>query len=138
MNKKIVLTAILASFILIGVGLVSAVNTQTKEKQKELDKKDSPLFKIRTGKAITEEKTTVKNKIRNIITKFLENRIFLNFPVVKLFLKKDGSPTETPKCTFGCGPTARTALCPCGNNEGTQKQTIDECCPQVHSAAPPS
>ena len=102
MNRKIIIGVILASFIMIGVGLVSAVNTQTREKQKELEKIDSPLFKIRTGNALTEEKTTMKNKIRNIITNFLENRIFLRLRSsfgenTGLFTSK-GSPSQCSTC----------------------------------------
>jgi len=103
MNKKIIIGVIIASFVMIGVGLVSAVNTQTKEKQKELEKIDSPLFKIRTGKAITAEKTTVRNKIRNIITNFLENRIFLRLKLsfgenIGLFTSKGEPQTQCSTC----------------------------------------
>ena len=73
---------------MIGVSLVSAVNTQTKEKQKELEKIDSPLFKIRTKNAIKEE-TPIKNKIKDIITNFLENRVFLLKEVLINFMKSN-------------------------------------------------
>lgn len=54
--------------------MVSAVDTQTTK----IKKKTSPLFKIRLNNQINKEKT----QIRNIVTNFLENRIFIRFSIL--------------------------------------------------------
>ena len=82
MNKKIIIGAILASFIMIGVSMVTAVSTQTKEEK--LNKIDSPLFKIRTKNSINEKTESVK-------TSFLKERVTI---LSRIFTKLFGSDTD--------------------------------------------
>ena len=117
MNKKILFIAILSIFIIISVGLVSAVNTQTKEKQnKELKKINSPLFKIRTQESIREEETPIKNKIKNIITNFLENRIFLIGRLIKKPRENMDTTAPIDFCTQGelCAKSIGHSTYQCG------------------------
>jgi len=66
MNKKIAIISFLAVLFLISVSMATAVNTTNKTTS---DKKESPLFGIRTNRAINE-------KTQNLKTKFLRNRLF--------------------------------------------------------------
>ncbi len=57
MNKKMVISLIITSFIIIGISMVSAVDTQTKNEGKKLRKIDSPLFNIRTEKILQKKES---------------------------------------------------------------------------------
>lgn len=102
MDKKILIGVLLAIFVMVSVSMVSAVNTQTKEK-KELKKIDSPLFKLRTEEATKEKTQDMKISFRNIIANFLENRLFMRHSI---FNDKDGGdeeplgPSWPPYCTY--------------------------------------
>jgi len=68
-NNKILLVGILTVFMVIAVSYATAVNTNTAN----TERKESPLFHIRTRRAITEKITTI---LENIRTKFLGERMF--------------------------------------------------------------
>jgi len=65
MKKKIVIFAMLATTMILAVSMASAINTADIKKEK----KESPLFGIRTNRAISE-------KIQKLKTKFLGERLF--------------------------------------------------------------
>ena len=75
MNKKILIISILAVLMLVTISLASATNTNTTN----TEKKESPLWTIRTKRAISEK---INNIIENIKTKFLGERIFF-LPFIK-------------------------------------------------------
>ena len=68
MNKKILTISIVAVFMLLAISMASAVNTTTPVKKKE-----SPLFGIRTRRAINEK---IGEIIENIKTKYIGQRVF--------------------------------------------------------------
>ena len=67
MKRKIIIVSILAVLMLITISYATAVNTI------DADKKESPLYTIRTRQAITER---ISSFIDNIKTRFLGERIF--------------------------------------------------------------
>ena len=69
MNKKILLVSTLAVFMLLTISFASAINTNNTDIQRE----ESPLYRIRTSRAIKEK---IPNIIENIKTKFIGERIF--------------------------------------------------------------
>ena len=110
MKKRVILVAFLAIFILLGMGISSALNTiQEKEKSKDLDKLDSPLFQIATKKAINnpvEKKGAVYSFIISFLDRFFNDRIFytpLLLLLQHLYQKlrglstDDGDPCPTDK-----------------------------------------
>ena len=70
MNKKILIISILAAFILITISFTSTVSSNTKTNTKN---KESPLYKIRTNRAIGKNLGKI---LENIKTKFFGERIF--------------------------------------------------------------
>ena len=68
MKKKIIIGSILAVFMLMTISFVSTAEVSTNIEQRE-----SPLYSIRTRRAIGEK---VSNIIENIKAKFLGERIF--------------------------------------------------------------
>jgi hypothetical protein len=111
MKKKVVVLAFLAIFVLLGVGISSALNTtqEKEEKSKDLDKLDSPLFQIATMKAIkdpVEEKGAVYSFIIRFLDRFFNERIFYT-PLLLLLQRvykrlrgletDDGTPCHTDK-----------------------------------------
>ncbi len=64
MNKKIIVLSILTVFMLVAISLVSAVNIE-----KTVEKKESPLFGIRTKRVININRENIK-------AWFIGNRIF--------------------------------------------------------------
>ncbi len=68
MNKKILIVCILAVFTLVAISFASAINTTTPVKKKE-----SPLYGIRTRRAIGERLGEIIDYIK---TRFLGDRIF--------------------------------------------------------------
>jgi len=71
MNKKILVVCILAVFMLVAIAFASTV---TSDNSKPI-RKESPLFGIRTGRAIRE-------KIGNLISRFIGERVFfLSFSI---------------------------------------------------------
>lgn len=122
MDKKLIIGAILAVFIIISVSMGSAVNTvqvTQKSVEKKLDKLDSPLFKMRSRDAIIDKNQQSKEKIYYFIEKYFENRIFSITPIINLFIKKifgvqESIPEQNyrimdtySKCTY----TADSARC---------------------------
>jgi hypothetical protein len=125
MRKIIVFGAFLAIFVLLAMGISSALNsTHGKEDiSKDLDKLDSPLFQIATMKAIkdpVEEKGVVYNFIIRFLDRFFNERIFYT-PLLLLLQRvykrlrgletDDGllCPTDK-KYTYGC-PTCEETNC---------------------------
>jgi hypothetical protein len=73
--KKIVMISILAVFMLVLISYATAVNIR------DVERKESPLYRIRAVTAIGEK---VDRIVDNIKTKFLGERIFfLQFPWLK-------------------------------------------------------
>jgi len=112
MKKKIVLGAFLATFIILGMGISSALNTTYKNKQKseDLDKLDSPLFQILTNKAINndkERKTLVQNFVIKFLGRFFNNRIFYR-PFIELLKKIISGPQDI---TGGMDKTCEYTAC---------------------------
>jgi len=66
MNMKLMLISILSVFTLISISFASAINTNTANSN---GKKESPLFGIRTRKAIRE-------KIGDMLRRFVGERVF--------------------------------------------------------------
>ena len=84
MNKKILVVSILAVFTLIAISFASAVSTNTATSVK---KKESPLYRIRTRRAIGERPGKI---IDNIKTRFLGDRIFyLPFQRIRNIISED-------------------------------------------------
>jgi hypothetical protein len=129
MEKKVVLLAFLATFILLGMGISSALNTtqEKEEKSKDLDKLDSPLFQIATMKAIkdpVEEKGVVYNFIIRFLDRFFNDRIFYT-PLLLLLQRvykrlrgletDNGDPCHTDKYytndCYSCADTHCQTLC---------------------------
>jgi len=65
MNKKILVFCILAVFMLLAITFASTVTSDTSKP----NRKESPLFRIRTRQAI-------KEKIGKLLTRFVGERIF--------------------------------------------------------------
>ena len=79
MNKKILVVSILAVFTLVAISFASAISSNT---VKSVDKKETPLYGIRTRRAIGERLGEIIDYIK---TKFLGDRIFfLPFQWLKL------------------------------------------------------
>ena len=68
MNKKLLLISFLTVFLLLTITFASAVNTSTPVKNKE-----SPLFGIRTRRAVKEK---IGEVVENIKTRFIGERVF--------------------------------------------------------------
>ena len=68
MNKKILTLCILALLMLVSISFVSSAELNT-----NIEKKESPLFGIRTGRAISKN---IKKIADNIITKLFGERAF--------------------------------------------------------------
>ena len=84
MNKKIFVLSILAVFVLTTITLSSAINTTNN------NKKESPLYSIRTRLAIREK---IGQILDNIKTKFLGERLF--FIPFKWITTNRGTVIET-------------------------------------------
>lgn len=109
MNKKILIVSILAIFMLLAISFATAVNNKKNEQNKE-----SPLFAIRTNRAINIEKM---NEIREkIITRFSRQRIFF-LPFQQLTEKEKNNDNrlatqkDTPTQCYTCySDTARCGV----------------------------
>jgi len=92
MNKKILSISILAVLMLVAISYATAINTTN------VEKKESPLFRIRTRQAVTER---IGKIIETIKTKFLGERIF--FIPFKWLTIRDGRTIEiTEREVFFC------------------------------------
>ena len=79
MNKKLLVVSILAVFMLVAISLTSAVSSN--EVKTVVEKKESPLFGIRTRQAIKEKLGEI---IENIKTKYIGERLFfLPFQLIR-------------------------------------------------------
>ena len=99
MNKKIMVFSILAVFILVAISFTSVVGFNN---EKTNDKKESPLYKIRTGKFIGKRLWDIIDFIK---TRFLGGRIFwIPFQLVRnLYKSSPLSPSGEYTCyTSGC------------------------------------
>jgi len=83
MNKKLLVVSILAVFMLMAISYASAVSTQTAN----TTKKESPLFGVRTRKAIGERLQELRE---NIKTRFIGERVFF-LPFQRLREKHDNT-----------------------------------------------
>jgi hypothetical protein len=70
MNRKLLLISILAVLMMVTISYATAINIKTSE----IATKGSPLYSIRTKKAIGEK---ISDIIDSVKTKFLGDRIFL-------------------------------------------------------------
>jgi len=88
--------SVLAIFMLVAISYATAVNTNTINN----DEKESPLYGIRTKRAITEK---IGNIIESIKTKFLGDRIFF-LPFNRLIFRYnlDGGEYPSFKKTEDC------------------------------------
>jgi hypothetical protein len=68
MNKKILVLSLLGVLMLVSISFVSSAEVNT-----YVEKKESPLYGIRTRRAITEN---IEKIVKNIKTKFLGERVF--------------------------------------------------------------
>ena len=94
MNKKILVVSILAVFTLVAISFASAINTTTPAKKKE-----TPLYGIRTRKAIGERLGEIIDYIK---TRFLGDRIFfLPFQWLQRRNNNEYSRVETIKWETG-------------------------------------
>ena len=103
MNKKILIGSVLTILMLVTISFATAVTSNT---NKDVENKESPLFRIRTKLAIGE-------RIKNLAIIFLRQRIFflpfqwLSHEILsirdRLNCKQTQNPavcTEAVRCTF--------------------------------------
>ena len=128
MNKKILVMGLLAVFMLVSISFVSSAEVNTAD-----EKKESPLFGIRTRRAITEK---IGKIVENIKTKFFGERVFF-LPFQKLLIKdyvSDDFDTQQQYCTFekriGCMANYITIELECHYTENIPCITEDILCPK--------
>jgi len=98
MNKKILIISILAVFMLVAISFASAVSSNSTD-----EKRESPLFRVRTRRAIGERLEELKE---NIKARFVGERVFfLPFQWLKNLIIEHGAATESPNCTYDKTPT---------------------------------
>lgn len=104
MKNKITIICILTVFMLLTISFATAVNTNAKT-----NKKESPLFQIRTQGAIKDNIKEGKEKISDMITSFINNRVYLRIPLLEYMLGKGqnqnhlwSSPSGTFCPSMGC------------------------------------
>ncbi len=97
MDKKLFVVSILVIVMLVTISLVSATNAQ------KIEKKESPLFKIRTQKAVNRE-----NLKERIITMLFAQRILWIPPILRNYMSNQVSPKThgSTSCPFAsyCKP----------------------------------
>jgi len=96
MNKEILIISIATIFMLVAISFASAVSSNTMSDEK----RDSPLFRVRTRRAIGERLDELKEAIK---AKFIGERVFF-LPFQWLMNRDDLSlrgGLETIKCTTG-------------------------------------
>jgi len=111
MNKKLLIISILAVFMLMAISFASAVNTSTTVKRKE-----SPLFGIRTRRAVTEK---VGEVIDNIKAKYIGERVFflpfqwfkINSDVLVRQQIQRKTQSDTKLCGTACMSYCDTLAC---------------------------
>jgi len=115
--KKIVILVILIAVMFVTISYATALDTKEND-----EKKESPLYKIRTNNAI-------RRSIQNIKTKFFGERIFF-IPFLTLKNKNNlrerienkytDAYTECGPMTVGCRPTD----CPTCHGDCTSQATM--------------
>ena len=100
MNKKILIISIAAVFMLLIISFASTASSNT---GKTVEKKESPLFGIRTRRAINEKFGEV---LENIKTKYIGERVFYS-PIFMILKNKQ----QTLLYTFGECPTFYGPTC---------------------------
>ena len=109
MNKKILVVSALAVLMLVTISFATAVSSNTNT---TVEKKESPLFGIRTRLAIGERLESLKETIQ---AKFVGERIFFLpfnwlrdredfFAREQLFWKTQGACTTELTCSCTLGP----------------------------------
>jgi len=93
MNKKILIGSILAVLMLVAISFATTVSSNTTTNEK----KETPLYKIRTKLAIGEQ-------IKDMATKFLKTREFLLLQWLINKNEEDNYTTHRPDCTSNAGP----------------------------------
>jgi hypothetical protein len=93
MNKKILIISVLAVLMLVSISFVSAAEVNT-----DAEKKDSPLYGIRTRRAITEK---IDDIVDNIRAKFIGERMFFIPSILRCF-------SRTPVVMGSCFPIDET------------------------------
>jgi hypothetical protein len=119
MKNKTVMISILSIFMLVTISFVSLSNAQTGETN---EKKESPLYKIRTLDFINKE-------IQDVKSKFIEGRIFFA-PLSRILLSLRAKSDILPST----GPHKNQVERSSYNNEATLailciKPTFDKTCP---------
>ena len=112
MNKRILILGILAVLMLVTISFASALNTKTSD----VEKKESPLYRIRTRLAVGEK---IGQILENIKVKLFGGRIF--FVPFKFLLNNDGllireifdgkGDEYTGKNYYSCFPTEGSPSC---------------------------
>jgi hypothetical protein len=87
MKRKRIAGCVLAIFLLITISIVSVVGSETKNSET----KESPLFRIRTSRAIEEKLGTILGNIKSKF--FSEKLIFIPF-LFKQFVNTDSQESE--------------------------------------------
>jgi hypothetical protein len=116
MNKKILIGIFLAVFLLVSISFVSSA-----EVNNDVEKKESPLYRLRTKRAITEK---ISEIVKNIKTKFLGERLYFlpaswliyenDFSARELLGIKEQIKTEADgpfSCVAGCYTIGCTMMC---------------------------
>ncbi len=99
MNKKILVVSILAVFTLVAISFATAVSSNT---AKSVEKKESPLYRIRTRRAIGERLGKIIDYIK---TRFLGDRLFfLPFQWLKYYIQGENLYTGSKEPTCLCPP----------------------------------
>ena len=94
MKRGIIIGSILAVLMIISISYVTAVNT------KDIENKESPLYGIRTNKALGKKITAIMQIIN---TKFLNERMFF-IPFFNTIQGRVGENDQVfwSSCKFGC------------------------------------
>ena len=100
MNKKLLAFSIIVVFMLLAISFASSVSSNT---TKTIEKKESPLFGIRTRQAIKEK---IGDIIENIKAKYIGERVFfLPFQWLnnreKLTMREQLQEKTSWDCTYG-------------------------------------
>ena len=99
MNRKILVVSILAVFTLVAISFATAVSSNTAT---SVEKKESPLYGIRTRRAIGERLGKIIDYIK---TRFLGDRLFfLPFQWLKYYIQGENLYTGLKEVTCFCVP----------------------------------
>ena len=90
MKRKIIIGSVLVAFILMTISIATVVGTTINN-----EKKESPLYRIRTSRAITE-------KIESICANFLKGNRLLSISPLNIFLSANELYGPTITCFWAC------------------------------------